>query len=207
MSIQRTTLDNFILQLRFTMPEVMLIIGINLFVIVASLLPKSREIITGFTSVTDVIANGFDDILGSFTSIVDGSSGLSAFALALFWAALGSLVYVIVWVITSISSDTKQEVAIAIRYKHPRSFSQKKYWSYVIAEKIYYISLIMVLVFYGVFWVNVIMSWVVSRYTNVLTTNFNVLELVFALIVSVVTIHIWIVIVRLLLHRPHRSIT
>lgn len=63
------------------------------------------------------------------------------------WALIGCLVYIIIWVIQNFFINIKNDFA-ANQYVHPSSYSSTKYWSSVLAYKIFLAASIVMFIIY-----------------------------------------------------------
>ncbi len=75
----------------------------------------------------------------------------------LLWFAVGSIVYIIIWLLANIAIDLYNDIIISSAFVHPKSFKQSSFWGAIASRVVLRIAATVILVVYGVFWVSALL--------------------------------------------------
>lgn len=85
-------------------------------------------------------------------AIFSSGSGWARFFLFGFWFIIGTLAYSLIWFVTNVCIDIRNDIAISVAFIHPRSFHQSNYWSAVAIRSILRVLAGLTFIFYCAFW-------------------------------------------------------
>lgn len=145
-------------------------------------------------------------VLGSFENMLTelvGARAAATLVTAIFWALVGVLIYLLLWLMGNFSTELTNDLAVT-KYIHPRGSDTYSPLKALMFRIIYHSLLIILLLFYLSFLVQTLLPFLSSRYEGV--TKFwgqtdAMLGLFWAGLCQFVAMHIMIIIIRLLLFR------
>ncbi len=122
---------------------------------------------------------------------------------ALFWATVGALVYIPIWLAGSFYRDVRNQIEGSTRYHHPQSFHASTYWAAVATRRIFMASIVIVMVWYGIVFFQILLPTLTSYILSGMQWNTKLLmESLLGVLALTFCIHIFVVLLRLLLLRP-----
>lgn len=65
----------------------------------------------------------------------------------LFWLFVGCIVYMLIWIVGNFLTNIRNDI-VADEYVHPQQYSRAGYWSSVLARKIFFVCIFIVLISY-----------------------------------------------------------
>lgn len=153
---------------------------------------------------TDITASLHNAISATGTYISQGS-GWASFFLFGFWFIIGGIAYTLVWAITTIIIDIRNDLRVSETFIHPRSFHKSDFWVSIISRTLVRAFSGIALLFYSVFWL-----WVFAPVSVTTTERFinnpgsfsSVVNFLLAIVGVIITLHIAAILVRLTLLRP-----
>lgn len=98
------------------------------------------------------LLNAARDTISHTSSIFSTGSGWARFFLFGFWFIIGTLAYFLIWFVTNIVIDIRNDIAISVAFIHPRSFHQSNYWTAVAIRSTLRTLAGIAFVFYGAYW-------------------------------------------------------
>lgn len=133
------------------------------------------------------------------------SSGLSATLTTLaFWLVMGAVIYMLLWLAYAIIHAVLNEIELSLIFIHPRSFKESKHWAAFISRIALRIAAVLVVLGYGVLFVNVIWPAVVIQfgYGLLSPTPQSILTQVLGSVATlVVAVHLLFLLIRVVLWR------
>lgn len=156
------------------------------------------------TDSTDIISS-FSNAISSTSLYLSRGTGWASFFLFGFWFIIGGIIYTLVWAISTIVIDIRNDLRISESFVHPRSFHKSDFWASIIARTAVRAIASIALIFYVVFWLWVFAPVAVSaaiRFFNNARSFSNILDMVLSLIGIIITLHIVTVLIRLAMLRP-----
>lgn len=120
----------------------------------------------------------------------------------LFWAIVGCLIYVLIWLSQNFLINIRNDV-VSDKYMHPKSYESTSYWQGVIAHKIFFGAVIVTFLLYCYFAV-IIFIPVLSKIFYYAALNFKLLsstlELLIIIIFSAIVIYVGVFLAKLISH-------
>lgn len=88
----------------------------------------------------------------SFLEFMSQSDDLGTIFIFGLWVLIGTVVYLLSWVLITILIDISRDVEVSSSFVHPRSFHQSDYWFSVIVRASIRVAAAAALVIYGSIW-------------------------------------------------------
>lgn len=149
-----------------------------------------------------IVSQRWSELSALYRQIGGGLSG--TVVTVAFWAAVGSLLYALLWLAYSIIHGIVNEIELSLVFVHPRSFKESKHWLAVLSHFLMKLASIGVLIGYGVLLASVIWPAVVVQFAYALL-NLTLWSVVVhglgAVILLMLAIHLLYLLVRLVLWR------
>lgn len=150
------------------------------------------------------ITNAKQSLL-EFMSQSDGLGTLFIFGL---WVLIGTVVYLLSWVLITVLIDISRNVEVSSSFVHPRSFNQSDYWfSVVVRASIRLAGAVALIVFASVWATSFAPVWIVSfesLFAQGLSVD-NMMDAGAAIIGVGLTLHIGAILLRTALLRARYS--
>lgn len=194
---------------RFLRPEVEELVAYV--VIIASMLGYALYAVT----VRGAIGTDSQDLLFSITNakqslleFMSQSDGLGTFFIFGLWVLIGTIVYLLSWVLITFLIDISRNVEVSSSFVHPRSFHQSDYWlSVVVRASIRVAGAIALIVFASIWATSFAPVWIVS-FESLFAQGFsvaNITDAVAAVVGVGLTLHIGAILLRTALLRSRYS--
>lgn len=149
-----------------------------------------------------IVSQRWSELSALYRQIGGGLS--STVVTVAFWAAVGSLLYVILWLVYSIIHGIINEIELSLVFVHPRSFKESKHWLAAFSHFLMKLASIGVLIGYGVLLATIIWPAVVVQFAYALL-NLTLWSIVVhglgALLVLMLALHLLHLLTRLVLWR------
>lgn len=120
----------------------------------------------------------------------------------LFWAFVGSGIYIAVWLLQNTVLNLRNDI-VADLYRHPKNYSHVGYWSSVIAQKMFFVCSLVALAVFTLAAVKFIFP-VITKLFYVALFDFrlpeSVLELFVAVLCGAAAIFVFVLLVRFVTH-------
>lgn len=147
------------------------------------------------------LSRSISELITTYTS---GSETWARIFLFGFWFIIGVIVYSLLWAITTLIVDIKNDVRITMTFVHPSSFARSHYLASTIGRTILRWSIAGVGLLYAFFWVIVIVPASITVTENVFSNPWSfssVTTLLFIAAAVMITLHIATIILKTLLNR------
>jgi len=144
----------------------------------------------------------FDNILQALDS---SNSIFSSLITVLFWAAVGAILYVALWIIFSAIKDYLFEIKVSLFFVHPNSFKESQHWLAVISRGILKIATSIVLVVYSIVFIKALYPALLDQFTSgllVRTFRSITVDTIGSIILMLTAIYIFSFLIRILFPRP-----
>jgi hypothetical protein len=152
------------------------------------------------------ISPDFDLISAVLQSISDlvqlavGDQLAAPLSLAIFWALVGMVVYIFIWVGGNFSTELSNDLALT-KYIHPRGVDPRSPLRDLISKTIFRFVMVIILIFYTNITTRVLIPLWISRYRIVLEEwprHLRMRTVIMTLLGQMLTLHLFIVITRLI---------
>lgn len=163
-------------------------------VIISAWINRLRAAGTGF----EVISLIEDSLRYTFDGISSITSENRALVFLL-WFAVGSVVYIIIWLAANIAIDLYNDIVISSAFVHPRSFKQSSFWGAIASRAMLRIAATIILVLYGAFWIQALMPiWQrsISSFFNSPMETGAIINALTAVFLCLLSLHIMTILFR-----------
>lgn len=125
-----------------------------------------------------------------------------------FWFTIGSIVYILVWLIANVGIDLYNDIIISSAFVHPKSFKQSSFWGAIASRVLLRIAATLLLVLYGAFWIQVLLPiWLrsVSSFFNNPSDLTTAANGGIAIILCMLSLHIMAILYRFITLKAEAS--
>jgi hypothetical protein len=121
---------------------------------------------------------------------------------AIAWSLVGALTYICLWFLKNLINSFENDIIID-HYRHPTDFSRAGYWSSAMAAKIFFAALAIVLLAYTFLALKIIIPAAANLGSSAayhIRLDTSPLYLLLSILIPTVTIYLWTLLGRLLVH-------
>lgn len=204
MFLSKSAFQKIIEQFLFTRIEVLLLLLSGLLLVLASFFQQARQSSDEVVALEDYFQN---EILSSAYTVFDwfiDTVATANVATMFLWAVVGAALYIGFWAGYSALYGANNTLKSAFKYVHPKGFHIRDFLLNAVAERVVFIALLFAVVLYGSVLINTVIPYLFDEVTERLkTVDPEMAWVVLYLVALLVTVHLWVALVRLLRGR-HR---
>lgn len=144
----------------------------------------------------------------TFLSFLSQDDSWGRFFLFGVWFIIGTVVYMLAWATITIIADLRRDIKVSSSFVHPQSFHQSNYWHAILLRGTLRLASGIALIFYGVFWIVGLAPVWIDTFANLLVAGISfeyVVQALLAVVSIVVTLHIGLILLRVMLLRSEYS--
>lgn len=148
------------------------------------------------------IVNDITSRASQLITLVIDNSGLSATVVSFFfWLVVAAIAYMVAWTVLVAVKDILNEIEISLLFVHPRSFTESKHWSSFLIHYLLKIAALLMLIGYLALAVYVLWPAILAQVSfglSALTLNSVLLQVLPALLLSILALHVFVLLFQLL---------
>jgi len=187
--------------------EIVVYLSISLIILIVS---QFTNLLTVLGQDTDQAGSGqaiFSAFGDQFSQFVEAMSDINIAApiiLALFWSAVGVILYLVVNIFRNFWLDTENDLLVEAAYVHPKNYTHRSFWFHFIARIFMRVSALILIGVYSLMAIQVLLPlWMqlVETWTEGPGDIVALLNALLAVPGMMLTLHIFVLLSRLLFLR------
>jgi hypothetical protein len=150
------------------------------------------------------LSTAFERLVEQFLQTLEASHLTASILVGLFWAGVGITSYLLVMWFQKSIIETEEDLVMEMQYVHPKNYKHYIFWLSFFARVLFRVSIVVLIAVYAIFvaqvliplWLERVEAWLLNLLDLAMATN-----ALLGFIGLIVTIHIFVVLLRLVFIR------